>query len=247
MAGDWIKVEHATLHKAEVLRAAELLGISRRECLGLLLDFWAWLDQNARTDSVPFLSRLSVDEMLNCPGFAGAMESVGWIKWDDKNAGARISNYDNHNGKSAKTRALDQKKKSRNRPVSVPIVSRLCPAKTGTREEKSIKPSPDPLPNGIPSNGASATEGSEGSRVLDKDAKPTAETRPTADPWPRRIPEIADQRGLDQCAIAYGIDVRRKHFASYAELQGACFDARNQLREQREREAVRIATHEPRH
>jgi len=70
VAGDWIKVEQATLHKVEVLRMAELLGIDRRQMLGLLLDFWSWLDNNARTDSVPNLSRLSLDSVLHCPGFA---------------------------------------------------------------------------------------------------------------------------------------------------------------------------------
>lgn len=132
MAGDWIKVEQATLHKAEVLRMAELLGISRRECIGLLLDFWAWLDNNARTEVVPNLSRLCLDSVLNCPGISAALEVVGWIVWDDKAASARITNYDHHNGASAKTRAYEQKRKQEQRRN----LSQDCPAKTGTREEK---------------------------------------------------------------------------------------------------------------
>jgi len=132
MAGDWIKVEQATLHKTEVLRVAELLGISRRECVGLMLDFWCWLDNNTRTDSVPNLSRLCLDSVLNCPGFSAAMECVGWIKWDDKNASATIVNYSHHNGESAKSRAYEQKKKRQQREK----LSRICPDETGTREEK---------------------------------------------------------------------------------------------------------------
>ena len=46
MAGDWIKVEHATMDKPEVLRIADLLGVSRREAIGILFDFWVWLDRN---------------------------------------------------------------------------------------------------------------------------------------------------------------------------------------------------------
>lgn len=132
MAGDWIKVEHSTPDKPEVLRIAELLGISRRECLGLLVDFWRWIDANARADVVPNLSRQCLDSVLNCPGFSAAYEAVGWIEWDDKNASARIVNFDNHHSQSAKTRAYEQKKKKRQREN----VSRICPDETGTREEK---------------------------------------------------------------------------------------------------------------
>ena len=34
MAGDWIKFEHASLDKPEVLRIAELLGVERRYAIG---------------------------------------------------------------------------------------------------------------------------------------------------------------------------------------------------------------------
>jgi hypothetical protein len=132
MAGDWIKIEHSTPDKAEVLRMAELLGISRRECLGLLVDFWRWLDANARTEFVPNLSRKCLDDVLNCPGFSAAYESVGWIEWDDKNTAARIVNFDSHHSQSAKTRAYEQKRKKKQREE----LSRICPENTGTREEK---------------------------------------------------------------------------------------------------------------
>ncbi len=135
MAGDWIKLEQATLQKAEVLRMAEMLDISRRECVGLLADFWAWLDNNATAESVPNLSRSCLDAVMHCAGFDAAMESVRWIKWDDKNAVAHIANYGHHNGKSAKSRALDQRNKKNYReicPDSVPMRK----DKNGTREEK---------------------------------------------------------------------------------------------------------------
>lgn len=134
MAGDWIKVEQATLQKAEVLRMAEVLGVSRRECLGLLMDFWAWLDNNTTSEVVPNLSRLSLDNLVTCQGFAAALELVGWVKWDDKSARALIVNYGNHNGASAKSRASEQRKKKKQRE-NVPNVSPSQRDNTGTREE----------------------------------------------------------------------------------------------------------------
>jgi hypothetical protein len=48
MAGDWIKIERATLHKPEILLAAELLGMKRREAIGLFVEYFGWLDENMR-------------------------------------------------------------------------------------------------------------------------------------------------------------------------------------------------------
>jgi hypothetical protein len=144
VAGDWIKVEIATAQKPEVLHMAELLGVSRRECMGILVDFWAWLDANARHESVPNLSRRSLDSVLNCPGIAAALEVVGWVKWDDAGTTARIANFEHHNGQSAKARAYDQKRKRNERDTA----SEICPVETVTREEKrreEITPKSKPL------------------------------------------------------------------------------------------------------
>src|SRR3990172_5884889 len=133
MAGDWIKVEHATTDKAEVLRIAELLGIKRRECLGLLFDFWIWLDKNC-DDSVTLLSRRSLDDVTQTPGFASCLEAVGWAKFDDTTGLIRIINFDRHNGNTAKTRALTQSRMKRLRDA--PVTPTPSPEKR--REEKRI-------------------------------------------------------------------------------------------------------------
>lgn len=128
MAGDWIKVEIATSRKTEVLRIAEMLGIDRRACMGLLIDYWGWLDANARTEFVPNLSRKSLDDVLNCAGLASCLEAVGWAKWSDDGWTMQVVNYEHHNGTSAKTRAYEQRKKKIQRDKTGD--------KTGTREEK---------------------------------------------------------------------------------------------------------------
>ena len=129
MAGDWIKFEVATVSKPEVALAAEVLGVSRREALGIFLDFWCWLDANASTEVVPHVSRQSLETSLHCVGLAAILELIGWAKFDDKARIMTVANYHKHNGKSAKTRALEQKKKAKQRaekrPDVVPDLSRL--------------------------------------------------------------------------------------------------------------------------
>ena len=139
MAGDWIKVEHATLDKPEVLRAAEMLGISRREAIGLFFDYWIWLDKNLSRfcpGVVPNVSRKSLDEVLHTPGFSRCLEAIGWAKFDDAAWTLTVVNAERHNGNSAKARAYEQKKKANQRAESVPNLSPSHRDKTGTREEK---------------------------------------------------------------------------------------------------------------
>ena len=118
MAGVWIKVEHATADKPEITRAAEMLGISRREALGLFFDFWIWLDNNLSGSCpgvVRNVSRKSLDQSLACPGFAATLEAIGWGEFDEKAWTLHITNAERHNGNTAKSRALDSKRKSEKR------------------------------------------------------------------------------------------------------------------------------------
>jgi hypothetical protein len=144
VAGDWIKLETATLNKPEVLEAAELLNITRREAVGLFADYFAWLDQHLVDDDVvpvnqgqnrdkcpgvvPMVSRRSVENILACPGFAAVLEAINWAKFDDRARTLTVINYERHNGKTAKTRALEQRKKALQRDK----LSRTCPVVIGT-------------------------------------------------------------------------------------------------------------------
>ena len=132
MAGDWIKFEVATLDKPEVLRMAELLNVKRDEMLGILLRYFSWLDRTTGHGFVQNLSRKSLDDVLHVSGFSAVLESVGWAKFDDDGWSMTVPNYERHNGKPAKTRASDQKRKRDDRLDSVQNLSE----KNRTREEK---------------------------------------------------------------------------------------------------------------
>ena len=106
VAGDWIKVEHATLDKPEVTLFAELLGVAVDHGFGILVRFWMWIDRNSRNGVVTHVSRKSIDTIMHCPGFSGAIEAVKWLEFDDEKRTATVPNFDRHNGSSAKTRGL---------------------------------------------------------------------------------------------------------------------------------------------
>ena len=159
MAGDWIKLEHATAYKPEVAQAAELLGISRREMVGVLVDYWIWLDQNvdeSRNGIVTHMSRKSVDVVFNCAGLAAVLERIGWAQFDDKDSTLTVVNWGRHNGNTAKSRALNRDRQERYRNASV--TQGALPEKRreevvvpiGTVELKSFvgEESPSPL-NGV--------------------------------------------------------------------------------------------------
>lgn len=110
MAGDWIKWEHGLEVKAEVFRMAKALGISRHELCGRCMVFWAWADVNTADGFIPGADADSIDEIAGAPGFASAMERVGWLVVDD--LGATIINFDRHNGRSAKERAMKNRRQA---------------------------------------------------------------------------------------------------------------------------------------
>lgn len=146
MAGDWIKVEHATPDKPEVWKLAELLGCSPNEALGLLIRMWIWFDQQSvdgnagGVTGVTLMKRL--DALLSRPGFAKSLEIVGWLTADG------MPNFDYHNGESAKKRALTQKrvKKHRKEKRNVDVTATALPEKR--REE--ITTSEVALPDWLP-------------------------------------------------------------------------------------------------
>lgn len=112
MAGDWIKVEHATIDKPEVALFSELLGVPVAQGFGLLVMFWMWCDRNSRNGVVTHASRMSVDTITHTPGFSAALEAIGWGEFDDSTRTMTLPNFTRHNENTAKTRALGQKRAS---------------------------------------------------------------------------------------------------------------------------------------
>lgn len=125
MAGDWIKLELTTCDKPEVYVIAEALGIRDPDTvLGKLIRVWAWADQQTFDGNADSVTRLLLDRITGVKGFADAMIKCGWLV--ENGNGLTFPNFDRHNGKTAKTRALtrDRVAKSRNAKVTIPALPR---------------------------------------------------------------------------------------------------------------------------
>jgi hypothetical protein len=136
MAGDWIKLEHATTHKPEVLKMARMLGISRREMVGTLVDFLFWCDVNCVDGVVDGVVDADVDEMTSCSGFSAVMKEVGWLTFESHPPLMRMKNWERHNGETTKKRALKNDRQARWRLAKDEIASTPASTKASTREEK---------------------------------------------------------------------------------------------------------------
>lgn len=187
MAGDWIKWQKGLTRKPEVIQIAARLGLSRHAAAGLLMEVWEWTDDHVEidetlsgsdTDTRPGSVRLGdsptllFDATFGVSGLADAMTAVGWMIV--RSGSLVFPNFARHNGKSAKTRALDASRKRTAResgPPPVPILSGSQPDTNRTREEKSREEEQRHPPNPPPSGG-----GAEPSR---------SKTKPKTDEHPR--------------------------------------------------------------
>lgn len=140
MAGDWIKVEKATVRKPEISALARLLGIPRHAALGLMLEFWCWIDEVAVDGVVDACVDADVDATFATPGLARALEIVNWLRFErtsELTGRAIVPNADRHFGKSSKERALKSGRQAKWRAKSVDaVVDGHVDATPSTREEK---------------------------------------------------------------------------------------------------------------
>jgi hypothetical protein len=111
MAGDWLKIEAVTPDKPEVFEIATLCSITPDDAFGKLFRVWRWFDQQTENGNARNVTWAYLDHVVGVSGFAKAMHSVGWLNGGEHgNAGVTLPNFDRHNGKTAKSRALTAKR-----------------------------------------------------------------------------------------------------------------------------------------
>jgi len=138
MAGDWITVEDTTPDKPEVYRMAALLSMPPEQVVGHLVRIWVWADQQSLDGNAISVTEMTLDHIAQVTGFSKAMREVGWL--NGSNGSMSLPNFDRHNGKTAKSRALTRKRVQRFRndaSVTLPLPEKR-------REEKKEKRVPLP-------------------------------------------------------------------------------------------------------
>jgi len=141
VAGDWIKIEHVTPDKPEVHRMAEALGIDPDAVVGKLLRLWIWADQQTYFGDALSVTLSSLDRICFVTGFAQALVNVGWLTCE--NGLVRFTNFDRHNGNTAKTRAGTMKRMQRKRDAD--SVTKPSPEKRKRRDNTPLPPLPSSI------------------------------------------------------------------------------------------------------
>ena len=135
MAGDWIKIEHTTPDKPEVVKLASILNIDQDAVVGKLIRVWVWADQNSVDGNDVSVTDSFLDRLTFCNGFSIALRNVGWLI--GKNGCLMLPNFERHNGQTSKSRAVTNRRVSKHRST--------CNASTVTNEthEALEKPLPE--------------------------------------------------------------------------------------------------------
>lgn len=137
MASNWIKVEHASPDKPEVVQLAEILSIDQDAAFGKCIRIWMWADQQSVDGNALSVTKAFLDRLVFCNGFADALVQVGWLSAGDQTLS--IPNFERHNGQSAKKRAQSGKRVAKHRDgnanVTQQALPKALPDKREIREE----------------------------------------------------------------------------------------------------------------
>lgn len=149
MAGGWIKWVVGLASKREVRLIASRCNRDRYEIAGRLMALWEWLDENLSAaefdeetgDATVEMGEgwaREVDDIVGLHGMAEAMAStsVRWIIPSSDNGLITFPNLGRHNGKTAKTRAMEASKKGRQRRDKCPDDNGTTSGTEKRREEK---------------------------------------------------------------------------------------------------------------
>lgn len=119
MAGDWIKMRVDLTDDPSVLRIASLVDMDEFAVIGRLHKLWSWADRHTTNGVTQGVDLKWVDRYVMAPGFAAALQSVGWVAFNDDVLS--FPGFEIHNGASAKARcdAVVRQRQSRARHSGV--------------------------------------------------------------------------------------------------------------------------------
>lgn len=107
----WIKMETSLLTSPKMQKLSRLLHTDRLHAVGLAFAWLAWLDTQT-TDGHSGLTPEDLDDILGVQGAISALQAIGWCAIDE--AGEVLAvDWEQHNGESAKKRALRARRDER--------------------------------------------------------------------------------------------------------------------------------------
>ena len=124
----WIKMRTSLLTDGRVTMMSRKLSRSRHAVIGTLFEFWCLGDLHADEFGVlTGWSKSDIDDHLRCPEFCDAMPS-DWLEVAADGT-VKLPEYREHNGATAKTRALAQKRQKRSRESRHAVVTQTSRSK----------------------------------------------------------------------------------------------------------------------
>lgn len=105
----WLKFDTATPEKPEVFAITLALGWEDPDLtVGKLLKVWRWFDLHSVDGNAKSVTLALLDRLIGVTGLSQAMVDVGWLVVSSD--GLTLPNFEMHNGKTAKDRALTAKR-----------------------------------------------------------------------------------------------------------------------------------------
>lgn len=136
MAGDWIKMRSNLHEDPRVIQIAASMSADELHVVGLLYRVWSWADCQSLNGDALCITETFLDRIVRRDGFAAALRKVGWLEGRDN--ALTFPRFAEHNGQTAKARALDNRRKADARELEKMSgsLSDICPVESRTREEK---------------------------------------------------------------------------------------------------------------
>lgn len=100
---NWIKVDIDTPNKDAIEEIMDTCACSRGDAFLAWFNLYVWFD-TITADGTINARPADIDQRAGLPGVADALQRAGWISFQGRKC--VITNWAEHNGKSAKARAL---------------------------------------------------------------------------------------------------------------------------------------------
>ena len=123
----WIKIDVDTPNKRAIVRLACDCRVSRGDAFLAFFRLYSWLDEQT-ADGVLYADADEVDAVARLEGTAASLANSGWLAFSPDGR-LTVTNWQEHNGQSAKRRAMNAKYQTecreRKRKAGAPV--RPCP------------------------------------------------------------------------------------------------------------------------
>lgn len=138
MAGDWIKMRLELQTHPKVVRILSATKADKFRVIGGLHAVWSVFDTHSVDGRLDGYTAETLDHIIGWPGFSKAMIVVGWLAADGEEA-LLLVEFDEHNGKSGKRRAEDQKRKRTDRKNPQPVRNSSASGVENNRTENGVE------------------------------------------------------------------------------------------------------------